>query len=155
MGIFGLTGIWFLIGAILVWFMQAGFAMVETGFTRAKNAGNIIMKNLMDFCLGTIVFVLLGAGLMMGEDVLFGLVGLPNLGHFYRFCKLRLVGVFLQPRILRDDRDHRFGRDGRTYEIFVLLHLFLCDQRDRLSRRGALGVGRRMALQRNSGRDIH
>ena len=65
MGIFGSTGIWFLIGAILVWFMQAGFAMVETGFTRAKNAGNIIMKNLMDFCLGTIVFVLLGAGLMM------------------------------------------------------------------------------------------
>ena len=86
MGIFGSTGIWFLIGAILVWFMQAGFAMVETGFTRAKNAGNIIMKNLMDFCLGTIVFVLLGAGLMMGEDVLFGLVGLPNLGIFTDFA---------------------------------------------------------------------
>ena len=57
MGIFGSTGVWFLIGAILVWFMQAGFAMVETGFTRAKNAGNIIMKNLMDFCLGTVVFI--------------------------------------------------------------------------------------------------
>ena len=68
MDIFGSTGVWFLIGAILVWFMQAGFAMVETGFTRAKNAGNIIMKNLLDFCLGTIVFVLLGAGLLMGED---------------------------------------------------------------------------------------
>ena len=47
---------WVLIGAFLVFFMQAGFAMVETGFTRAKNAGNIIMKNLMDFCIGTIVF---------------------------------------------------------------------------------------------------
>ncbi|MDD6490161.1 MAG: adenylate cyclase, partial [Clostridia bacterium] len=46
-------GIWFLIGAALVFFMQCGFAMVETGFTRAKNAGNIIMKNLMDFCIGT------------------------------------------------------------------------------------------------------
>ena len=46
-------GIWLLIGAALVFFMQAGFAMVETGFTRAKNAGNIIMKNLMDFCIGT------------------------------------------------------------------------------------------------------
>ncbi len=44
-------GIWFLIGAAFVFFMQAGFAMVETGFTRAKNAGNIIMKNLMDFCI--------------------------------------------------------------------------------------------------------
>ena len=53
-------GIWFLIGAALVFFMQAGFAMVETGFTRAKNAGNIIMKNLMDFCIGTCVFIPLG-----------------------------------------------------------------------------------------------
>ena len=46
--------VWFLVGAILVFFMQCGFAMVETGFTRAKNAGNIIMKNLMDFCIGTV-----------------------------------------------------------------------------------------------------
>ena len=84
-GIFGSTGVWFLIGAILVWFMQAGFAMVETGFTRAKNAGNIIMKNLMDFCLGTVVFVLLGAGLLMGEDALAGLVGIPNLDFITNF----------------------------------------------------------------------
>ena len=86
MEIFGSTGVWFLIGAILVWFMQAGFAMVETGFTRAKNAGNIIMKNLLDFCLGTIVFVLLGAGLLMGEDALFGLIGIPNLDMFSDFA---------------------------------------------------------------------
>ena len=72
-------GGWFLIGAALVFFMQAGFAMVETGFTRAKNAGNIIMKNLMDFCIGTVVFVLLGFSLMMAEDYVFGLVGVPNL----------------------------------------------------------------------------
>ena len=51
-------GVWFLIGAALVFWMQAGFAMVETGFTRAKNAGNILMKNLMDFCIGTVVFIL-------------------------------------------------------------------------------------------------
>ena len=51
-------GVWFLIGAALVFWMQAGFAMVEAGFTRAKNAGNIIMKNLMDFCIGTCVFIL-------------------------------------------------------------------------------------------------
>lgn len=56
--------IWVLLGSVLVFFMQAGFAMVETGFTRAKNAGNIIMKNLMDFSLGTVVFWALGFGLM-------------------------------------------------------------------------------------------
>ena len=75
-------GIWFLIGAALVFFMQAGFAMVETGFTRAKNAGNIIMKNLMDFCIGTCTFVTLGFGLLLGEDILGGFIGLPTLGIF-------------------------------------------------------------------------
>lgn len=60
--------IWVLLGAVLVFFMQAGFAMVETGFTRAKNAGNIIMKNLMDFALGTIVFWIIGFGIMFGGD---------------------------------------------------------------------------------------
>ncbi|MBQ9826466.1 MAG: ammonium transporter [Firmicutes bacterium] len=76
---------WFLIGAALVFWMQAGFAMVETGFTRAKNAGNIIMKNLMDFCIGTVVFSLLGYSLMMGEDAFFGLIGKPNLELFTHF----------------------------------------------------------------------
>ena len=76
---------WFLIGAALVFWMQAGFAMVETGFTRAKNAGNIIMKNLMDFCIGTVVFSILGYTLMMGEDALFGLIGKPNLELFTHF----------------------------------------------------------------------
>ena len=82
------NGIWYLIGAALVFFMQAGFAMVETGMTRAKNAGNIIMKNLMDFCIGTVVFILLGFGIMLGEDALFGLVGIPTLdilGSFTSF----------------------------------------------------------------------
>lgn len=60
--------IWVLLGAVLVFFMQAGFAMVETGFTRAKNAGNIIMKNLMDFALGTIVFWVIGFGIMFAGD---------------------------------------------------------------------------------------
>ena len=75
-------GIWFLIGAAFVFFMQAGFAMVETGFTRAKNAGNIIMKNLMDFCIGTCVFIVLGCGLLLGEDALGGFLGLPTMGIF-------------------------------------------------------------------------
>ncbi len=78
-------GVWFLIGAALVFFMQAGFAMVETGFTRAKNAGNIIMKNLMDFCIGTVAFVLLGFSLMMAEDYVAGLFGIPNLKILLNF----------------------------------------------------------------------
>ena len=77
--------IWFLIGAALVFFMQCGFAMVETGFTRAKNAGNIIMKNLMDFCIGTIMFIFLGFGLMMSENYLFGVIGIPDLQIFTNF----------------------------------------------------------------------
>ena len=77
--------IWYLIGAALVFFMQCGFAMVETGFTRAKNAGNIIMKNLMDFCIGTVMFIFLGFGLMMSEDYLFGVIGVPNLQIFSDF----------------------------------------------------------------------
>ena len=60
------NAIWLLLGTCLVFFMQAGFAMVETGFTRAKNAGNIIMKNLMDFACGSVVFWLIGYGLMFG-----------------------------------------------------------------------------------------
>ena len=69
-------GVWFLIGAALVFWMQAGFAMVEAGFTRAKNTGNILMKNLMDFCIGTVVFILIGFSLLLGEDVL-GFIGKP------------------------------------------------------------------------------
>ncbi len=74
-------GVWFLIGAALVFWMQAGFAMVETGFTRAKNAGNIIMKNLMDFCIGTVVFILIGFSLLLGEDMV-GLIGKPGFDIF-------------------------------------------------------------------------
>lgn len=70
--------IWVLLGATLVFFMQAGFAMVETGFTRAKNAGNIIMKNLLDFCIGTILFWIIGFGLMFGLPDLGGIIGTPD-----------------------------------------------------------------------------
>ena len=74
-------GIWYLIGAALVFWMQAGFAMVEAGFTRAKNTGNIIMKNLMDFCIGTVMFILIGFGLLLGEDFV-GLIGKPGFDIF-------------------------------------------------------------------------
>lgn len=89
------NGIWYLIGAALVFFMQAGFAMVETGMTRAKNAGNIIMKNLMDFCIGTVVFVLIGFGLMLGEDSLAGLVGIPNMDILSSFTDFDRCAEFV------------------------------------------------------------
>ncbi|MBQ7583959.1 MAG: ammonium transporter [Lachnospiraceae bacterium] len=79
-------GVWFLIGAALVFWMQAGFAMCETGFSRAKNAGNILMKNLMDFCIGTVMFILIGFGLFLGEDALGGFLGLPNLDIFTNYA---------------------------------------------------------------------
>ena len=78
-------GVWFLIGAALVFWMQAGFAMVEAGFTRAKNTGNSLMKNLMDFCIGTIVFILIGFGLLLGEDVV-GLIGRPGFDIFTSYA---------------------------------------------------------------------
>ena len=80
-----LFAVWFLIGAALVFWMQAGFAMVEAGFTRAKNSGNILMKNLMDFCIGTIVFILIGFGLLLGEDLM-GLIGKPGFDIFTNYA---------------------------------------------------------------------
>lgn len=81
-----LWGVWFLLGAALVFWMQAGFAMVETGFTRAKNTGNIIMKNLMDFCIGTVMFVAIGFGIFLGENTFFGLIGKPNWQVFTNYA---------------------------------------------------------------------
>lgn len=78
-------GVWFLIGAALVFWMQAGFAMVEAGFTRAKNTGNILMKNLMDFCIGTVVFILIGFSLLLGEDMV-GLIGKPGFDIFTNYA---------------------------------------------------------------------
>ena len=89
-------GIWFLIGAVLVFWMQAGFAMVESGFTRAKNAGNIIMKNLMDFCIGTIMWFLIGASLMLaageGESDILGFMGTPGFGVFTDYANFSYSG---------------------------------------------------------------
>ncbi len=78
-------GVWFLIGAALVFWMQAGFAMCEAGFTRAKNTGNIIMKNLMDFCIGTVVFIIIGFGLLLGEDLM-GFIGKPGFDIFTNYA---------------------------------------------------------------------
>ena len=86
-----LWGVWFLIGAALVFWMQAGFAMVEAGFTRAKNSGNILMKNLMDFCIGTVMFILIGFSLLLGEDFL-GLIGKPGFDIFTNYANFDWSG---------------------------------------------------------------
>ena len=88
-------GVWFLIGAALVFWMQAGFAMVEAGFTRAKNTGNIIMKNLMDFCIGTCTFILIGFGLLLGEDMV-GLIGKPGFDIFTSYADFDWCSVQLR-----------------------------------------------------------
>ena len=87
-------GVWFLIGAALVFWMQAGFAMVEAGFTRAKNSGNIIMKNLMDFCIGTVMWFLIGASLMLpseGGDIM-GIIGTPGFSVFTDYANFSYSG---------------------------------------------------------------
>ena len=117
--------IWVLVGAALVFFMQAGFAMVETGFTRAKNAGNIIMKNLMDFCIGTPAFWLVGFGIMFGAgNGFFGRIGgiaseanygsamLPDGVPFWAFLISRQSSVLLPLQLfpvlwLREPNSHR------------------------------------------------
>ncbi len=78
-------GVWFLIGAALVFWMQAGFAMCEAGFTRAKNSGNIIMKNLMDFCIGTVMWFICGASLMLGDNMLGGFAGKFSFDVFSKY----------------------------------------------------------------------
>ena len=88
--------VWYLVGAVLVFFMQCGFAMVETGFTRAKNAGNIIMKNLMDFCIGTVVFMFLGYGIMNSENYFFGVIGMPEYQLFTDFYGFNWSNFFVQ-----------------------------------------------------------
>ena len=75
--------VWVLVGAALVFFMQAGFCILESGLTRAKNAGNIIMKNLMDFCIGTPIFWIIGFGIMFGSSsAIFGGIDLFTRGDY-------------------------------------------------------------------------
>ena len=83
---------WTLVGAFLVYFMQAGFALCEAGFTRAKNTGNILMKNMMDFCIGTPCYWLIGFGLMFGgTGALIG--GFDPFGHNHDGIRLTTAGT--------------------------------------------------------------
>ncbi len=93
--------VWFLIGAALVFWMQAGFAMVEAGFTRAKNTGNIIMKNLMDFCIGTVMWFIIGASLMLSytdpvtgqvSTGIWSVIGKPGFSVFSQYATFDFSG---------------------------------------------------------------
>ena len=141
-------GVWFLIGAALVFWMQAGFAMVECGFARAKNAGNIIMKNLMDFCIGTVVFIAIGFGLFLGEDMLMGFMGKPNIDILTNYATFDWSN-FVFNLVFCANSYYRFRCYGRENKIPVLLRLFRSYLSCHLSYRSSLEMGRRLA--RNNG----
>ena len=137
--------IWVLLGAALVFFMQPGFAMVETGLTRAKNAGNIVMKNFLDFSLGTIVFWIFGFGLMFGMDI-GGIIGTPDLfisswdvekGTGYPSMAYVIFQTVFCATGLR--------RDGGTHEVLDLLRLQPRHQPFDLPNIRTLDLGRRLA----------
>ena len=81
-GLSAINTVWVLIGAALVFFMQAGFAMVEAGFTRAKNSGNIIMKNLLDLAIGTVIYWFVGFGIMFGSGTVIGTIDFFITGNY-------------------------------------------------------------------------
>ena len=139
-------GIWFLIGAALVFFMQAGFAMVETGFTRAKNAGNIIMNNLMDFCIGTVVFSVLGFSFLLGDDI-GGFIGKPSFDIFANYANFDWSNFVFNMVFCATTATIVFGRNGRKNKIPFILCLFSGYQLGSLSYRGSLDLGRRLAFR--------
>ena len=139
----GINTLWVLLGAALVFFMQAGFSMCEAGFTRAKNTGNILMKNLMDFCIGTPCFWLFGFGVMFGTGTaLFGWID-PMICKDYRRSAVGLCGV--SDGVLRHFRHDRFRGYGRAYQVFRLLYLFGGDLIVHLPHFRPLDLGRRLA----------
>jgi len=100
--------IWVLVCSVLVFLMQAGFAMLEAGLTRAKNAGNIIMKNIMDYCVGSLVFWAIGFGIMYGRSA-GGIVGIPQLFGSSSYEKALSEPLMIQqslvPPIIRRTED--------------------------------------------------
>lgn len=132
---------WVLIGAFMVFFMQPGFAMVETGFTRAKNAGNIVMKNFMDLCLGSIVFWIIGFGLMFGTDI-GGLIGAPDFFVQNDYgASYPSWAFFIFQTVFCATAATIVSGASRTDEVFCLLYLQYFDQRGYLSGLGALDLG--------------
>ena len=141
--------IWVLFGTALVFFMQAGFSLCEAGFTRAKNTGNILMKNLMDFCIGTPAFWLVGFGLMFGKGS--GIIGsfdplirgeysqaLPSGVPLWAFAIFQTVFCATSATIVS-------GAMAERTKIQRLLYLFCSDLTSDLSGFWPLDLGRRLA----------
>jgi Amt family ammonium transporter len=124
--------VWTCIAAFLVFFMQAGFAMVEAGFTRAKNAVNILMKNLMDFSVGTVAFFLIGFGLMFGKSnglfgtTLFGLGGVePGADWNWTFLIFQTVFAATAATIVSGAMAERTKFVGYlVYSFFITLFIY-------------------------------
>ena len=112
--------VWMLLAAMLVFFMQPGFALCEAGFTRSKNTANILFKNFVDFMVGSILFWFVGFGFMFGSDGA-GFIGMPNWGDLSFY--------------------------GRTYQVLHVLRLFILHLFDYLPSRRSLDMGWWMALQ--------
>ena len=140
----GLNTVWMLLAAMLVFFMQPGFALVEAGFTRVKNTANILMKNFVDFMFGSLLYWFIGFGLMFGAG---GFIGMP---HFFDLSFYDGgVGVHRVPdRVLRNGCHHRVRRYGRTYQILHVPGLHHLHQCADLSRFRSLDLGRRLADER-------
>ena len=146
-----LDNVFVLLAAVLVIFMQAGFALVEAGLTRAKSVANIMMKNLMDFCAGAIAFWAFGFAFAYNGDT-------DGIGKFigsgdwflgdgsFTYGTLDADGLLRVPGGVRRHRGHdRLGRHGRAHEVQGVPRLQLRHQPDHLPGRRALGVGRRLA----------
>lgn len=138
-------GVWFLIGAALVFWMQAGFAMVEAGFTRAKNTGNILMKNLMDFCIGTVVFILIGFSLLLGEDVL-GFIGKPGFDIFTSYKDFDWSNFVFNLVFCATTATIVSGAMAERTKFYFLLCLFRSYFSTYLPNRGSLDLGRWLAF---------
>ncbi len=143
-----LDNVFVLLAAVLVIFMQAGFALVEAGLTRAKSVANIMMKNLMDFCAGVIAFFAVGYAIAFGEgNDLFGHKGWFLGDGAFRVRQPHGAGDLRLPGRLRRHRGHdRVGRHGRAHEVQELLRLQLHHLGAHLPGRRALAMGRRLAL---------
>lgn len=143
----GVDTLWVLLGAMLVFWMQPGFALVEAGMTRSKNTANILMKNFCDFMCGSVLFWVVGFSLMFGTD--HGFVGWDGL--FFRSNggneNLPVPAFFIFQTMFCATAFHDCERcDGGAHEVFELSDLFRAYLGDCVSRLGPLGLGRRMAL---------
>lgn len=141
--------VWTMVGAFLVYFMQAGFAMVETGFTRAKNSGNILMKNMMDFVLGSIFFFIIGFALMFGgSNAFIGTAGFfhpKSLADADGMFNGLPIGVFMifQTVFCATSATIVSGAMAEN-QIHLLFDLLRSHQRFHLSDHRTLDLGRRL-----------